>query len=91
MDAVWGGIITALISGFCVAVPTIVTTITSNKAHDKVMDERMLHMSEQMKDISIRLEKLQDFNDRLIIVEQSVKAAHKRLDDQQKKGELKNG
>lgn len=90
MDAVWGGIITALISGFCVAVPTIVTTITTNRAHDKVLDERMSHMSEQMKDISTRLEKLQDFNDRLIIVEQSVKAAHKRLDDQQK-GELKNG
>ena len=86
----WAGIITALISGFCVAVPTIVTTITTNKAHDKVLDERMAHMSEQMKEISIRLEKLQDFNDRLIIVEQSVKAAHKRLDDQQK-GELKNG
>lgn len=85
MDAVWGGIITALISGFCVAVPTIVTTITTNRAHDKVLDERMSHMSEQMKDISTRLEKLQDFNDRLIIVEQSVKAAHKRLDDQQKK------
>lgn len=86
----WAGIITALISGVCVAVPTIVTTITTNKAHDKVLDERMAHMSEQMKEISIRLEKLQDFNDRLIIVEQSVKAAHKRLDDQQK-GELKNG
>lgn len=84
-----GGLLTALASGLCVAVPTIVATITTNRAHDKVLDERMLHMSEQMKDISIRLEKLQDFNDRLIIVEQSVKAAHKRLDDYQK-GDLKH-
>lgn len=81
MDAVWGGIITALISGICVAVPTIVATVTSNKAHDKVVDERMKYMTEQIKDLSVKVEKHNEFNDRLIIVEQSVKSAHHRLDD----------
>lgn len=80
MDAVWGGIITAMVSGICVAVPTIVATVTSNKAHDKVVDERMKYMSEQIKDLTTKVEKHNEFNDRLIIVEQSVKSAHKRLD-----------
>ena len=81
MDAVWGGIITALISGFCVAVPTIVATITSNKAHDKVVDERMIYMTEKIKELTEKVEKHNEFNDRLIIVEQSVKSAHHRLDN----------
>jgi len=81
MDQALAGIITALVSGLCVAIPTIVATITSNKAHDKVIDERMKFMSEQIKELSTKVEKHNEFNDRLIIVEQSVKSAHKRLDD----------
>lgn len=81
MGTEWAGIVTALISGFCVAVPTIIATITSNRAHDKVVDERMKYMTEQIKDLSTKVEKHNEFNDRLIIVEQSVKSAHHRLDD----------
>lgn len=89
MDQALAGIITALISGLCVAIPTIVATITSNKAHDKVIDERMKFMTEQIKELSTKVEKHNEFNDRLIIVEQSVKSAHKRL-DMIAKGEQKN-
>ena len=91
MDTAVAGIITALVSGLCVAIPTIVATITSNKAHDKVIDERMKFMSEQIKELSTKVEKHNEFNDRLIIVEQSVKSAHKRLDDLKAKEELVNG
>ena len=80
MDSSLAGIIAALVSGLCVAIPTIIATVTSNKAHDKVIDERMKFMTEQIKDLSIKVEKHNEFNDRLIIVEQSVKSAHKRLD-----------
>ena len=89
MDQALAGIITALISGLCVAIPTIVATITSNKAHDKVIDERMKFMTEQIKELSTKVEKHNEFTDRLIIVEQSVKSAHKRL-DMIAKGEQKN-
>ena len=81
MEEAWVGIVTALVSGLCVAIPTIVATVTSNKAHDKVVDERMKYMTEQIKDLSTKVEKHNEFNDRLIIVEQSVKSAHHRLDD----------
>lgn len=86
MDNNLAGILTALVSGLCVAIPTIVATITSNKAHDKVIDERMKFMTEQIKDLSQKVEKHNEFNDRLIIVEQSVKSAHKRLDMIAKEG-----
>lgn len=81
MDTALAGIITALISGFCVAVPTIVATVTSNRAHDKVVDERMKFMLEKINDLSIKVEKHNEFNDRLIKVEQSLDALHRRLDE----------
>lgn len=31
----------AIVSGVCVAVPTIIATIVNNSAHDQVTDERM--------------------------------------------------
>lgn len=90
MDGSLAGIIAALVSGLCVAIPTIIATVTSNKAHDKVIDERMRFMTEQIKELSIKVEKHNEFNDRLIIVEQSVKSAHKRLDDIMKKEEAQH-
>lgn len=89
MSAEWAGVITALISGFCVAVPTIVATITSNRAHDKVVDERMKYMTESIKDLTTKIEKLNDFNERLIIVEQKVNAAHNRIDIIEERRETK--
>ena len=53
MSTEWAGVITAMVSGLCVAIPTIVATVTSNKAHDKVVDERMKYMTEQIKDLSV--------------------------------------
>jgi hypothetical protein len=77
-------IIAALISGLCVAIPTIVATVTSNRARDKVIEERMRFMTEKIDDLSARVDKHNQFNDRLIIVEQSVKSAHHRIDQLQK-------
>ena len=47
-------------------------------------------MTEQIKDLSAKVEKHNEFNDRLIIVEQSVKSAHKRLDMIAKEGNNEN-
>lgn len=85
MDATTGAIVVALISGLCVAVPTIVATITSNKAHDQVVDEKMKNMTEQVKDIDTKLDRYASnvdiLKERLVVVEQSTKSAHHRLDD----------
>ena len=78
-------IVVAMISGLSVAIPTIITTITSNKAHDLVIDEKMKNMEEQVKGIDTKIDKYasstDELRERLIIVEQSAKSAHHRLDD----------
>ena len=68
-----GTIIAALISGICVAVPTIVATISSNKAHDQVVDEKMKNMSEQISHVDTKIDKFSsnqdEIKERLVIVE----------------------
>lgn len=84
-DATLGAIITALISGICVAVPTIIATVSSNKAHDQVVDEKMKNMGEQLRDVDTKIDRYTSnvdvLKERLIVVEQSTKSAHHRLDD----------
>lgn len=82
-------IIIALISGLSVAIPTTIANITSNKAHDRVTDERMKFMSEQIKDLAVKVEKHNEFSEKLVILDQKVTAEHQRLDviyEQLKKG-----
>ena len=78
-------IVVALISGLCVAIPTIIATIKSNKAHDAVVDEKMKNMSEQISHVDAKIDKYSDNQDaikeRLVVVEQSAKSAHHRIDD----------
>lgn len=78
-------IIVALIAGLCVALPTLYATNKSNKAHDAVIDEKMKNMSEQINHVDIKIDKYSNNQDemkeRLVIVEQSTKSAHHRLDD----------
>lgn len=80
-----GAIIVALISGICVAVPTIIATVSSNKAHDAVVDEKMKNMTEQIRDVDSKIDKyttnVDVLKERLIVVEQSTRSAHHRLDD----------
>ena len=80
-----GAIIVALISGICVAVPTIVATVSSNKAHDAVVDEKMKNMSDQISHVDSKLDRFstnqEEIKERLVVVEQSTKSAHHRLDD----------
>ena len=85
IDPTVGAIIVALVSGLCVAIPTIVATITSNKAHDQVVDEKMKNMTEQVKGIDVKIDRyvssVDILKERLVVVEQSTKSAHHRLDD----------
>lgn len=85
IDPTVGAIIVALVSGLCVAIPTIVATISSNKAHDQVVDEKMKNMTEQIKDVDNKIDRYASnvdiLKERLVVVEQSTKSAHHRLDD----------
>lgn len=61
------GIITATISGLLVAIPTIIATLSSNKANNAIVEERMKNMADQIKELTAKIEKLNDFNERLIL------------------------
>ncbi|WP_315523913.1 hypothetical protein [Pseudoramibacter alactolyticus] len=73
----------ALISGVCVAVPTIIATIINNNAHDQVTDERMKSTSEKIEELSERVNKHNNLIERMAIVERDLKTAWRKIDEMQ--------
>lgn len=84
-EATVTAIIVAMISGLSVAIPTIIATLSSNKAHDCVIDEKMKNVEEQVKGIETKIDKYASnadaLKERIVVCEQSAKSAHHRLDD----------
>lgn len=67
-------VITAIIGGLCVAVPSVISSILlSNKSH-ALMDYRLQELTKQV-------EKHNNVIERMALVEQSVKSLWKRLDE----------
>ena len=60
----------AIIGGF----PTLIAVILSNRSHDKVIDTRIDILSKNV-------EKHNNLVERMVVVEQSTKSAHHRIDD----------
>ena len=74
------------------SLPTLLAVILSNRSHDKVIDERLKHTDEKIADqgkhtdekfaeLTAKVEKHNNLVERMVIVEQSTKSAHHRLDD----------
>lgn len=88
MNEALASFLTALAGG----VPAVLAVILSNRAHDKVIDERLKHTDEKIderskrtdekiSDLASKVEKHNNLVERMVVVEQSTKAAHHRLDD----------
>lgn len=80
--------LTALAGG----IPAVLAVILSNRAHDKVVDERLKHTDEKIverskhtdekiAELSAKVEKHNNLIERMVVVEQSTKSAHHRIDD----------
>lgn len=69
--------LTALAGGL----PAVLAVVLSNRAHDKVIDEKMKHTEERIMELTARVEKHNNLIERMVVVEQSTKSAHHRLDD----------
>lgn len=69
--------LTALAGG----IPAVLAVILSNRAHDKVIDERLKNTNDRIVELSQRVEKHNNLIERMVVVEQSTKSAHHRLDD----------
>jgi len=76
MDNIWVSLLTAIGGG----IPAVIAVILSNRSHDKVIDERMKFMNEKIVGLSTRVEKHNNLIERMVVVEQSTKSAHHRLD-----------
>ncbi|MBM6968685.1 hypothetical protein [Pseudoramibacter alactolyticus] len=71
----------AIVSGVCVAVPTIIATIVNNSAHDQVTDERMKSTIDKIEELSERVNKHNNLIERMAIVERDLKTAWRQIDN----------
>ena len=77
-------IITALISGLCVAIPTIISVIVTANARDAVIEERIKYLSEKIDSLSVKVQQHNNFEARIIAIERDMKTAFNLLDDLKK-------
>ena len=74
-------IITALISGLCVAVPTIISVIVTSSTRDAVNEERIKFLSEKIDALSDRVQKHNNLVERMAVAERDLKTAFTRIDE----------
>ena len=74
-------VVTALISGLCVAVPTIISGIVTSNARNAVVEERIKFLSIQMDDLSDRVTKHNQLVERTAVIERDLKTAFNRIDE----------
>lgn len=67
-------IIVAIIGGICVAVPTIIATIVSNSKQNAIVQYKIESLTKQV-------EKHNSVVERMAVVENSIKSAHRRIDE----------
>lgn len=81
-------IIIAIIAGLSAAIPSIITTIyktnKSNESREAILDQKLLQMNEKLDELKVKFDifnnKTEELKERLVLVEASVKSAHKRID-----------
>ena len=61
-------------------IPTLLAVILSNRSHDKVVDEQNKFTNERISELAKNVEKHNNLVERMVVVEQSTKSAHHRID-----------
>lgn len=67
-------ITTAIITGLCVAVPSVLATMMSNNSSKKLLEFRIEQLDK-------KVEKHNNVIERMAVAENSIKSAHHRIDD----------
>ena len=73
-------IIASLLTAVAGGIPAVIAVVLSNRSHDKVIDERLKNTNDRIAELSARVEKHNNLVERMVVVEQSTKSAHHRLD-----------
>lgn len=87
MDPVLTGVLTALISGLCVAIPSVYASSKNSKAQAELTAYRLNELKSDLAILSDRVDKHNNLVERMALVEASTKSAHKRLDEHVHVGE----
>ena len=82
-------IINALITGLCVAIPTIISVVVTSNTRDAVNEERIKNLSEKIDDLSAKVQVHNSFAERIAIVERDIKTCFNLLEQIRK--EIHNG
>ena len=82
-------IINALITGLCVAVPTIISVVVTSNTRDAVNEERIKNLSEKIDDLSAKVQVHNSFAERIAIVERDIQTCLNLLEQMRK--EIHNG
>ena len=81
MESVITGVLTALISGLCVAIPSVYANSKNAKAQAELTAYRLNELKSDLAILSDRVDKHNNLVERMALVEASVKSAHKRIDE----------
>ena len=82
-------IINALITGLCVAIPTIISVVVTSNTRDAVNEERIKNLSEKIDELSAKVQVHNSFAERIAIVERDIKTCFNLLEQMRK--EIHNG
>lgn len=84
-------VITAIISGLCVGVPTVITSIILNNKSQAVLntkyEEHQKFLEYKIQELSERVEKHNNVVERMALQERETKALWKRIDELKKMAE----
>lgn len=78
-------VVTALISGLCVAIPTIISIIVTSNTRDAVLEERIKYLSEKIDALSVKVANHNNFEARIVAIERDMKTAFALLNDMKEK------
>lgn len=74
-------IITALISGLCVAIPTIISVIVTSNTRAAITEERIKNLSKQIDSLSDKVQQHNNFAVRIAEIERDMKTVFRLLED----------
>ena len=66
-------VITAIISGLCVAIPSITATITANKRNQELLTFQIQEINKEISELKNNVVKMYDLEKRITLLEEGVK------------------
>ena len=78
-------VLTAVISGLCVAIPSIFTTLKSSKANNELIEYKINDLKEDVKVLSDKVQAHNNFGIRLTKVEENMNIIKDEINDLKRK------